>query len=225
MRSSPNAMKTMPIVPMIAMPIRVQRQIACRAMRALPAPMYWPASAPAAVPIAKPGRNENDSHCTVMMCAPTRPSLVEVPRPISAALPMKPSTSRFTVHMARPSKKFGTPTRMIRHAIGRSTASAAFSRRRSFTPWRSTRQVRYAPTRYDTELPAAMPNTPHWCGSSGDGLGSDAPKARIVTPEISHDAMQLTTLTQTAIWNGLCASPAPCRHMPPTIITPQKGMP
>ena len=47
------------------------------------------------------------------------------------------------------------------------------------------------------ELPAAMPNTPHSVGSSGEGFGIVASIARIATPEISHDAMQLTTFTHT----------------------------
>jgi hypothetical protein len=96
---------------------------------------------------------------------------------------------------------------------------------RSLTPARSTRQVSHAPTAYEIALPAAIPKTPHSIGSSGDGFGIVAPNALIPTPEMSHEATQLTTFTQTAIWKGLCASPAPWRHMPPTIMTPQKGSP
>ncbi len=45
------------------------------------------------------------------------------------------------------------------------------------------------------------------------------------TPESSHEAMTFTTFTTAAMMLGLSVSPAPKRHIEPTIITPQSGMP
>ncbi len=117
-RGSPATMNSTPSDPMSSAPMPVHATMARRAMRALPAPRYWPASAPAAVPIAKPGRKLNDSQRIAIRWAPCSPSL-GTPSTASAiaTMPMTNSTSRFADHMPRLSRKPGSPTRTIRPTI------------------------------------------------------------------------------------------------------------
>jgi hypothetical protein len=55
-------------------------------------------------------------------------------------------------------------------------------------------------------------------------LGIVSPATVTTTPDRIHENPTLKTLTPTAMVLGFPVSPAPCSVMPPTVITPRKGM-
>ena len=69
-----------------------------------------------------------------------------------------------------------------------------------------------------------MPHTPQVSGSCGSGLCSVRPFIFRSTPLSSQVEKRLITFTPIEIQLGLAVSPAPCRHMLPMFISPQKGM-
>ena len=73
-------------------------------------------------------------------------------------------------------------------------------------------------------VPAAIPITPKRIGSTGEGFGITSEPIDTTTPESAHEHSTLMTFVATAMVLGLVVSPAPCRVMPPTVITARKGM-
>ncbi|MHC5004951.1 MAG: hypothetical protein ACYTJ0_17725 [Planctomycetota bacterium] len=59
--------------------------------------------------------------------------------------------------------------------------------------------------------------------SNGNGFSTTAPPIRTSAPERAQENATFRMLTVIAISEGLAVSPAPCRHIEPTIIVPYSG--
>ena len=139
-------------------------------------------------------------------------------------MPMKIITKRLTPHSAMPSVKFGMPMRAMRQVISRDGRKCLFFGLKSRVPLCKARTVKSAPTTYEIAVPAAMPITPHFAPSMPKTFGTTKLPAWYCAPDKSQEAIALTTLTTTAIHAGVHVSPAPCKHIDPTVITPVAGI-